>query len=228
MQQYVNTRLIKRNTFIGKALTFSGLALLIGSLVLSFTRPKIMNQLFIVVIFGTLFSQIGIAFYGRWGRKPRFDELLDDALKGLDNRYASFHYNLGTSHSLLCPAGAFALMPHLEDGEITYTDSKWWQKKVKVSRLRRPGRKALKRLSKSADAEVRALSRAIHRVLPDETEITIRPILVFINEDALIKADNAPILTVHIKKLKSTIRRLPKSKSINAKEIELLATAIGM
>ncbi len=69
---------------------------------------------------------------------------------------------------------------------------------------------------------------AIHRVLPDETEITIRPILVFINDDALIKAENAPILTVHIKKLKSTIRRLPKSKSINANEIELLATAIGI
>jgi hypothetical protein len=227
MRQYRDERLIKRNNYLGKALTFSGLALLIGSLVLSFTRPEMMNQLLVSVIVGTLFSQVGIALNSRWGSSPRIDELLDNALKGLDNRYAIFHYRLGASHALFSPVGVFALVPQHEDGEITYVDGAWHQMKQKAGVFRRSRRKPIKRLERSANAEVRALKRAIYRALPDLPEITIFPIAVFINDDAVIKVEDTPILTVHIKKLKSEIRRLPKAKTIAADEVEFLARAVG-
>jgi hypothetical protein len=227
MRQYRDLRLIKRNNFLGKALTFSGLALLIGSLVLSFTRPEMMNQLLIAVIIGTMFSQVGIALNSRWGSSPRIDELFDNSLKGLDNRYATFHYKLGTSHALFSPSGVFALVPHHEDGEITYDDGMWSQKKQKAGIFRRSSRKPLKRIESSANAEVRALKRAINRALPKTPEITMHPILVFTNDNAFIKTENTPILTVHIKKLKSVIRRLPKAKALTDNEIELLAKAVG-
>lgn len=227
MRQFRDSRLIKRNNYLGKALTFSGLALLIGSLVLSFTRPEMMNQLLIAVIIGTMFSQVGIALNSRWGSSPRIDELFDNALKGLDNRYATFHYKLGTSHALFSPSGVFALVPHHEDGEITYADGMWSQMRHKVGIFRRSSRKPLKRIERSANAEARAMKRAINRKLPNMPEITMHPILVFTNEDAFIKTQNTPILTVHIKKLKSVIRRLPKAKTFTADEIELLAKAVG-
>jgi len=71
------------------------------------------------------------------------------------------------------------------------------------------------------------MQQSIQKALPEITDISARPILVFVSKDALVKVDHAPVLTVHIKKLKSVIRRLPKMKSLDAVEIERLAKVVG-
>jgi len=226
MRQYLNQRMVKRNNNLSKAMILIGLILLIGALVLSFTNPETMNQLLIGVIVGTLFSQAGLALNNRWGRQPRIDQIFDGSLKGLDNRYAIFHYKLGTSHALICPAGVYALIPRQDDGEITYSEGKWWEQVRKRGLFRRSGRKRLNRIEDHAKAQARTMQQSIQKALP-ETDISVQPILVFISKDALVKVDHAPVLTVHIKKLKSVVRRLPKVKSLDAMEIERLAKAVG-
>ena len=227
MRQYINRRMVKRNNNLSKVMILIGLILLIGALVLSFTRPETMNQLLIGVIVGTLFSQAGLALNNRWGRQPRIDQIFDASLKGLDNRYAIFHYKLGTSHALICPAGAFALIPCQDEGEITFVEGNWWKQFGKRGLFRRSGRKRLSRIEDSAKAQSRTMQRFLQKNLPERTDISIRPILVFVSKQALVKANHAPVLTVHIKKLKSVVRRLPSNKSLDAVEIERLAKAVG-
>ncbi len=226
MRQYMNQRKVKLYNKLSQAMILIGLILLIGALVLSFTHPETMNQLLIGVIVGTLVSQAGLALNNRWGRQPRIDQIFDGSLKGLDNRYAIFHYKLGTSHALICPAGVYALIPRQDDGEITYAEGKWWEQFRKRGLFRRSGRKRLNRIEDHAKAQARIMQQSIQKALP-ETDISVRPILVFISKDALVKVDHAPVLTVHIKKLKSVVRRLPKVKSLDAVEIEHLAKAVG-
>jgi hypothetical protein len=226
MRQYLNQRKVNLYNKLSKAMIIIGLILLISSLVLSFTRPETMNQLLITVIVGTLVSQAGLALFNNWGKQPRIDQIFDGAFKGLDNRYAIFHYKLGASHALICPAGVYALIPRQDDGEITYSDGKWWEQVRKRGLFRRSGRKRLNRIEDHAKAQARIMQQSIQKALP-ETDISVQPILVFISKDALVKVDHAPILTVHIKKLKSAVRRLPKVKSLDAVEIERLAKAVG-
>ena len=226
MRQYMNQRKVKLYNKLSQAMILIGLILLIGALVLSFTHPETMNLLLIGVIVGTLVSQAGLALNNRWGRQPRIDQIFDGSLKGLDNRYAIFHYKLGTSHALICPAGVYALIPRQDDGEITYSEGKWWEQVRKRGLFRRSGRKRLNRIEDHAKAQARIMQQSIQKALP-ETDISVRPILVFISKDALVKVDHAPVLTVHIKKLKSVVRRLPKAKSLDAVEIERLAKAVG-
>lgn len=227
MRQYLNQRKVNLYNKLSKAMIIIGLILLISSLVLSFTRPETMNQLLIAVIAGTLVSQAGLALFNNWGKEPRIDQILDGAFKGLDNRYAIFHYKLGASHALICPAGAFALIPREDEGEITFAEGKWWEQVRKRGLFRRSGRKRLSRIEDSAKAQARTMQRFLQKKLPERTVISVRPILVFVSKDALVKVDHAPVLAVHIKKLKSVVRRLPKVKSLDAMEIERLATVVG-
>jgi hypothetical protein len=226
MHRYLNTRLVRRNSVIGKAMIIIGLATMAIALIISFSRPEEVNLLLILALGGTLLAQFGIAFHNRWGRSPRMDEVLDQALKGLDSRFASFHYVLGTKHALICPAGAFALVPRVEEGDIRYADGKWWRVKSTRGFLRRPGKKAIG-IEEQARSEEETLKRKLQRLLPDQPDIPVRSILVFVSQNANVESKDTLPLTVHIKKLKNAVRRLPKEKSLEVDEIELLAKTIG-
>jgi hypothetical protein len=227
MRQYIDLKMIKRWNNISKVLIFLGLGLLIGALVMTFRQPQLNNQFLILSFIGVICSQVGLSLNNRWGASPRIDEILDEALKGLDNRYRIFHYKLGTNHALFSPAGAFALVPRFEDGEITYDGDKWFTLRTKRRMLRRSGKRKLGDVQKNAEAEARAMHRALQRVLSDDLEISVHPILVFVNDDTYVKIDDAPLQVVHAKKLKSLIRSLPKAKSLTTKELDLLAEKKG-
>jgi hypothetical protein len=227
MRQYIDLKVIKRWNSFSKVLIFLGLGLLIGAFIMTFREPKLSNQFLIMSVIGVVCSQIGLAINNRWGAKPRTDEIIGEALKGLDNRYELYHYKLGANHALFSPAGAFALVPRYEDGEITYEGEKWFSRRTKRKLLRRSGKRSLGGVQKNAEAEARSMQRALQRALPDGPEITVNPILVFVNQDTYVKVNGAPLHAVHEKKLKSLIRRLPKAKSLSTEEMEVLAEKLG-
>ena len=100
-----NEKLIKRNNRIGTYLTFGSLAVLIGGLALSFLAPpQYISYSFLALILGFILSQVGIYMGNRYGRKPRPDESISAALKGLDDKYSLYHYMTPVSHLLVGPA----------------------------------------------------------------------------------------------------------------------------
>ena len=179
-----------------------------------------------LMLAGGLFSQLGTAVYNRFGRGPRIDEVLDDSLKGLGDNYTMFHYYLGTNHALFTPAGAFALIPRDEKGEVRYESDQWILKLGK----RRFGRsqKTLKDLERNAAREMKALKRALTKKLPNGSEMPVNPLLVFIADEATLNLDGAPIAAVHRKKLKSYLRRLERQKSYSVEEIQQLVSAFNI
>lgn len=221
MRLVVNHSLVRRNNIASKALIFIGLGSLIGALFLSFTRQEMMNLLLILAFGGTLLSQLGINFYNTWGRHPRIDEILDSSLKGFDDRYACFHYLLGTNHALFTPNGVYALVPRFEEGKIYYADGKWWEDKPRKNILRRGGRNPIARVEANARSEAKALMRTISRALPDRDDIEVRPILVFLHKDSVVKS-NGPLDAVHFKKLKSFMRKRSKDRFLSNEEITRL------
>jgi hypothetical protein len=227
MHRYLNTRLVRRFSVLSKATIIFGLAMMAIALIISFSRPEEVNSLLSLALGGTLLTQFGMVLHNRWGRSPRLDEVLDQALKGLDNRYASFHYFLGTNHALICPSGVFALVPRLEEGDIRYADGKWWHVRLPRGLLRRSSKKAIA-ISRHARSEEHALKKRLQRLLPDRTDVSVQSILVFVSQNANVESKDTPPLTVHIKKLKNTVRRLPRDKSLDVDEIEHLAKTIGL
>ncbi len=121
MRKITNEKLVKRNRVAGQVLTIASLAILGLSLYLSFqASSQYISYSFLGLILGFILSQVGIYFTNRWGRHPRPDEIIDNSLKGLDDKYSLYHYVTPVSHLLLGPAGIWIILPYSQGGTITY------------------------------------------------------------------------------------------------------------
>ena len=118
---------MKRNSRIARITMLGGLLVLAAGMFISFQMPDQFALSLGALLFGFVLSQIGIYFTNRWGRRPRLDELLNQGLKGLDERFKLYHYLKPASHILVGPAGVWVLVPYYQRGTIRYSNGRWRQ-----------------------------------------------------------------------------------------------------
>lgn len=224
MEIISNERLIKRNARIGQVTSITGLVVLAGGMFISFTRPEMFSVSLIALLVGFGLSQIGIYFGNRWGRRPRPDEELSEALKGLDGRYSLYHYTTPTSHLLVGPAGVWVLMPRQQGGTITYDENKKrWRQKGGNLYLKIFAQENLGRPDLEIGSEIHAVASYLESRMDEEEVPEVQVALVMTNERCEVDADNAPAPTLEKKKLKDFIRKTAKGKPISldlVKEIQ--------
>jgi hypothetical protein len=216
-----NERLIKRNARIGQITSIVGLVVLAGGMFISFTKPELFTFSLIALLVGFGLSQIGIYFGNRWGRRPRPDEILNTALKGLDGRYSLYHYSTPTSHLLIGPAGVWILMPRQQAGTITYDETKKrWRQKGGNLYLKIFAQENLGRPDLEIGSEIHAISSFLEENLPEEGVPDVNAALILTNDKAVADADNAPAPTLDVRKLKDFIRKTAKGKPISSDLVE--------
>ena len=228
MEIHTNERLIKRNARIGQITSITGLAILAGGMIISFTRPEMFSISLVALLIGFGLSQIGIYFGNRWGRRPRPDELLDTALKGLDGRYSIYHYTTPTSHLLVGPAGVWVLMPRHQAGTITYDENKnRWRQQGGNLYLKIFAQENLGRPDLEVGSEIHAIASFIEERLGEGKIPEVSAALVMTNEKCVVDADNAPAPTLEEKKLKDFIKKTAKSKPISLDLVKEIQTAFS-
>lgn len=228
MDIITNERLIRRNARIGQITSIVGLLILAGGMVISFTRAELFSISLITLVVGFGLSQIGIYFGNRWGRRPRPDEILDTALKGLDGRYSLYHYSSPTHHLLVGPAGIWILLPHQQSGEITYDESKErWRQKGGNLYLKIFAQESLGRPDLEIGSEIQAVSNFLEDHFDEEEVPEVQAVLILTNEKAEVNADNAPAPTLPVKKLKEFIRKTAKSKPISLDRVAEVKEMLG-
>jgi hypothetical protein len=226
MQHYINQGLIRRNRTLGRWMMFGGLGASLVAVVISFTAPQYIFIAVGLMLAGGLISQVGTALYNRFGRSPRIDEVVDHSLKGLDDQYAVFHYLLGAKHVLLSPAGALAIIPRIERGEITAENGRWFQdpprRRISLGHRKRE----LKDLVPETVRGIRQLGRSLARHLPEHEPIHVDALVMFLADDAQIEAGEDSLLVAHRKKVKGLLRTLPRKASLTTAEIRSLAARL--
>lgn len=228
MEVLTNDRLIRRNARIGQITSIGGLLVLAAGMYISFARQDLFTWSLIALLLGFALSQVGIYFGNRWGRRPRPDEYLDQALKGLDGRYSLYHYLTPASHLLVGPSGIWVLSPRSVRGTITYNEAKQrWQQKGGNLYLKIFAQESLGRPDLEIAGEIDSVKRYLQDRLPDQELPEPQGALIFTNDKAEIEADNAPIPTLHVRKLKELIRKTAKGKSLNAELVKEIQQAIG-
>ncbi len=224
MQHYLNNRLVQRNRRLSRVMTFGGIGATLVAVLITFFQPALLPLAFVLMIGGAIISQFGTVIYNRFGRSPRMDEVLDDSLKGLDDRHAIFHYFLGASHALFTPSGTYAIVPMLERGQIQYVDGAWKHKPPRRRlNLRDPRERVLKRMEKDSLAEAKELKRYLDKNLPGYREVEVEPLVLFLAKDAQVQAEGAPFLVTHRKKLKNELRKVSGPKAFSAEDLQSLA-----
>ena len=230
MNVVIDEKLVKRNAKIGQVLTVVSLVVLGAGMFVTFQRPELLVVSIGALLFGFLLSQIGIYYTNRWGRSPRPDEQLSAALKGLDKRFALYHYRTPASHVLVGPAGVWVLIPKHQRGKITYRKNRWRQSGGGFLQgyLRIFAQEGLGRPDLEIESEVAVLTKFLRKQLPETYELPeIRAALVFGHPEIDIQADEAPSPTLSAKKLKDFIRKEVKEKPIPMTDVKIIQDVIA-
>ncbi|MBN2047543.1 MAG: hypothetical protein JW750_06875 [Anaerolineaceae bacterium] len=223
MKTVHNFKLIQRRNKIGQYATIGSLGILALGLYLSF-RDDMMTYALGALILGFILSQLGIYMGSRWGRSPRPDESITNALKGLDNKYSLYHYMTGAAHLLVGPAGVWMILPYTQGGTISYDEKKnrWKQKGgnayLKIFAQESLGRPDLDVQSFGSDAQ-----KYLAKVAPDVAEkLPVKALLLFINDKVEVTNADYPVPTLKADKLKDFIRQTAKKNNIDMELVEQL------
>lgn len=213
MKIITNQTLIDRNAKIGRYSGFASLLILGAGMYLSFQFSDQVWYSLAALVLGFTLSQVSIFYSNRFGTSPRPDQRLNDALKGLDDRYAIYHYCSPVSHLLVGPAGILTLFPYHQKGTITYDQDRGrWKRKGGNIYLKFFAQDSLGRPS----LEIETAHQNVKDYLEDIPEFDTPPVqaaLVFTHQEAEVKVDQPPHLTLHALQLKKEIRKLAKGDS---------------
>jgi len=208
-----NQKIIDRNAKIGRYSGIASLLILAGGMYLSFRFPDQVWYSLAALILGFTLSQVSIFYSTRFGGSERPDQKLDEALKGLDDRYTIYHYSTPVSHLLVGPAGVWILFPFHQKGTIRYDQEKGkWDRKGGNIYLKFFAQDSIGRPSLEIEAAQKAL-RARLEDIPELDVPDLQAALVFTHPEAEVEADQAPAATLHALQLKKTIRKAAKSES---------------
>lgn len=217
-----NEKMIKRNSRIGQFASLGGLLILGAGMYISFAKPEMISTAWTALLVGFIISQIGLYFGNRWGKSPRPDELLDAALKGLDDRFAIYHYKTPASHLLIGPAGIWLLFPKHQRGKITYEKNRWKQRGGGFVQgyLRLFGQEGLGRPDLEIAGEFDGLKRYFAKKQPDLDLPELQAALVFTSDSAEIDIEDAPYPSIPAKKLKDIVRKTQKETGLTPTRLQ--------
>ncbi len=228
-----NDKLIKRNGRIAQIAMFAGLLTLGGGMYVSFANPEQITISMVALLLGFILSQVGIFYMNRWGRKPRPDELIDNALKGLDKKNSLYHYSSPVSHLLVGPAGVWVLLPYHQRGNITYGGGRWRQSGggLMLGYLKIFGQEGLGRPDLEVRSEIQAMEKFLTKHLPEGEIPNVQAALVFYDPRVEINIpddETPPAETVTIKDLKDVLRKGSKGHGLTLEKTKLIQDAIEL
>lgn len=230
MKVLTNEKLIQRNTKIGKYTSLAALFILLGGMIASFVWQNNPNAIFLsfgALLFGFILSQIGIYFGNRFGRRPRVDERITAALKGLTKDYTLYHYLTPVNHLLVGPAGIWVIEPYYQRGTITYEKNRWRQKGggLLLGYLKIFGQESLGRPDLEVETDLDALRTAFKKVFGENLP-PLHAALVFYDPRAEIQAENAPHPTLKLDQLKDFLRKRAKENPLPTAELQRILAVL--
>jgi hypothetical protein len=222
-----NEKLIKRFGRIGTITMFAGLFIVVAGLFVSLNQNLAQRYFYLSfasLIIGFLVSQVGIYFTNRYGRKPRPDEILNIALKGLDNKYTLYHYMSPIPHLLVGPSGLWVILTRSQKGLVTYSKGRWRQQGGGFFSLymRFMAQDGLGRPDLDFISENEKLTGFLKKNLDEGQMPPIHNVLVLTHPAASLnipEGENPPAVTVMASKLKEVVRKTTKGKPAKADNI---------
>jgi hypothetical protein len=210
-----NTKLITRNNKIGRYTTFASLAILGIGLYISFTAPEAFSWSLGALVIGFLLSQVGLTYSSKFGKSPRPDESLTQALKGLEDKFTLYHYESPTNHLLVGPAGVWVLLPYFQAGTIRYNAAKnRWTQKGGNFFLKAFGQENLGRPDTEIQYGINETRKFLEKQLPGTELPEIRAALLFFNEKTELAVEGAPYPAIKADKAKDFFRKRVKDMGI--------------
>lgn len=213
MKIIIDRHAIRRRASLAHAASLGGLLTLLGSVAISMWKPELQVFSTVILFVGGTVSMIGIYYANRWVKKPRPEDILDQALKGLSDQHRLYHYTPLGNHLLLTPNGVVVLETINLEGHFTYQDGRWRQKLGMGRALRYIVEEKLGDPTVLAQQQVESLSNYLKDGLPQGVKIPIQALVVFTHPLTELKIDKSPLPVVQPERLNRKIPHPQKKLS---------------
>lgn len=222
MKLVVNEPLIRKRKNLAQVLTFTSLAVLGIGLFFAFQQDVTkMYYSYAALVIGFILSQAGMYFTTRFGRSPRFDEVITNSLEKLRHDYSFYVYNSPTSMLLVGPCRIWLPIPLTATGEISYSDGKWKQKGGNAL-MKFMGQEGIGKPDKDFATEEHNLRAFLaYKGIPVEEQPEIRAVLITMMKTTKVgDVSTAPLPVISLEELKRYIRRVDREECADPMSIE--------
>ncbi len=229
MQVFVNERHIAQRRTFGRAASVAGLAMLGVGFLLSLTEqfvtlPGLGTVPALLISYLLLFPGIVIFNIGRynairWGVRPREDEVVTAALKGLDNRHHLYHYMPqvpDAKHFLIGPAGVLLIEVRSQMGEIYVDGDRWSRAPGFGALLRGIAEGSLGNPAHDAERHERQLRAYLSGQVGQELAdaVPFEAVAVFVNPRVQLVIQREPTIPVRLPRdLKAFVRKITPTRA---------------
>jgi len=229
MKLSINKKLIDRNKKIAQITLYVSLALLILGFIWTIRNPESSNSMigYIILIPAYLFVQVSIFLSNRWGKSPRPDEIVVQALKGLDDKFTLYNYTTGVPHLLVGPNGIWIINPYQQKGEISFNiEKKQYQQKGGPNFITKYfAQEGLPNVTRKVSSLKNDLNKYFKK---NSIQVDHEPLVVnlFYAEGIALQTKNAPDINLKKDKLKVTIRNYIKKINFSQEKVEKLRSQL--
>jgi hypothetical protein len=175
-----------------------------------------------LLVTGFIASTIASGLVNQWVREPRSDQILEQVLKGFDNKNVLLNYTIPTTaHILVGQSKVYSITTKGQDGDITVTNNKW-KRKFRFSDIYRFfANEGLGRPFDEAKHSAESLAKFIQENFPDDVAdedltIPIEPIIVLTHSKVILSVESSDIPTMKSGQLKAYIRQSTKGAALKA------------
>lgn len=224
MRVTTNTKFIKRRAKFGTYASLGGIAILAAGMIASF-RPTTVWLSLIALIAGFVLAQFGNYNLRRWGRTPRPDQILEESLKGFDDKYHYYAWSLGAPYVLLTPHGIYSFVTRDQNGQVTVNGANW-KTKFSVGRaLLAFSQEGLGNPTQEAQAHALKVQEWIRGQLP-EIPVTVQPAIVFIDPRVQLDVNEPVVPVMDPKGIKKWLRGSGKGEFFKGADFRALETLL--
>ena len=224
MRVTTNSKLIRRRGRLGMAASLAGIAVLAGGMFASFRQQSGTYYMFIslaALVLGFVLAQVGSYNLRRWGRSPRPDQIIEEGLKGFDDRYHLYAWALPVPYVLLSPQGVYTFTTRDQSGQVSVTGSVW-RNKLSLGRvLAAFAQEGLGNPTADAQAQAAKLGAWIKARLPDATA-DVQPVIVFIDPRVQLQVTDPAVPVLDPKGIKKWLRGGGKGQYLKNAEFRAL------
>lgn len=221
MQVTTNEKFVRRHVLISRWATLAGIVVLGIGMYISIHQaapdPRnpnltlLLSAPWVTLVVGIILLNLGKSSSIRWGGRPRPDEALAGALKGLDNRHYLYNYirSLPVEHLLVAPYGLYVLETRGFIGSVINDGNRWRRKPGLGAALQFFAEGSLGNPSRDVEKGVTVIRSLLEERFGAETAQSwpIWPIIVFTNPRVELSITDPEIPVVQPKDLRSLIRR---------------------
>jgi hypothetical protein len=224
-----NIGYVKRRKRAAKWMVLIGLALLIGSWVMTVLYPELFIMAMVGLVFGFISFNGGMQQVGRWSRKPRSDVVLDNMLARLNDRYTLIHYPAVSGrrpdHILVTPTTVLVMTLREVTGRALVKGKMWRKRGSPFGRMFMLSAPQLGNPSLESEEQVRAVKTYLETAGQD---VDVRGAIVFVATNIEVEIVDSPIPVLHVTELLDYVRdQLGGDVAITGRDREAIVEALA-